>query len=131
MPQIDHRLKSLKPDLAAALAARFNQGRPKGARLVGAPDDAPRGSSLDLQSLDVAFERLGEIAHQVVPVRDLLRGGGALPRAVRIETAAIPADDRDVVLTLEPRGETAGGAVREQIDHAPVFQIHQQRAVAL
>src|SRR3954470_23596283 len=109
MPQIDHRLKSLKPDLAAALAARFNQGRRKGVRLVGAPDDAPLGSSLDLQSLDVALECLGEIAHQVVPVRDLLRRGGALPRAVSIETTAIPTDDLDVLLTVEPRGETAGG----------------------
>ena len=82
-PQLDHRLKLLKPGLAAAPAARFNQGRPKGARLVGAADDAPLGSSLDLQSLDVALERLGEIAHQMVPVRDLQRGWGALPRARR------------------------------------------------
>ena len=77
--QIDHGLKSLTPGLASPLAARFGQGRLKGAWLIGAPGDAPLGSSLNLQSLDVALERLGEIAHQVVPVRDVLRGGGALP----------------------------------------------------
>ena len=121
-PQIDHRLKPLKPGLAAALAARFNQGRPKGARLVGAPDDATLGSSLDLQSLYVALERFGEVAHQVVPVRDLLRGGGALPRAVRIETPAIPTDDLDVALPAQPRGEPASRSVRQQIDHPPLFQ---------
>jgi hypothetical protein len=97
-PQIDHGLKPLKPGLAASLAARFNQSRLKGARLVGAPGNAPLGSSLDLQSLNVALERLGEIAHQVVPVRDLQRGWGALPRAVRIETTAIPTDDLYVAL---------------------------------
>jgi len=66
------------------MAPRFDQGRLKRARLIDAPGDTPSGSSLDLQSLDVALERLGEIAHQVVPVRDLLRGGGPLPRAVRV-----------------------------------------------
>src|SRR5712671_5188490 len=129
--QIDHGLKSPKPGLAASLAARFDQGRLEGARLLGAPGDAPLDSSVDLQSLDVALERLGEIAHQVVPVRDLPRDGGALPRAVGVETTAIPTNDLDVALPAQPRGEPASRSVRQQIDHPPLFQIHQQRAVAL
>ena len=72
--EIEHGLKSLKPGLAASLAARFDQGRLEGARLIGAPGDAPIHASLDLRSLNVALERLGEITHEVVPVRDLLRG---------------------------------------------------------
>ena len=79
--QIDHGLKSLKPGLAASLAAGFDQGRLEGARLIGATGDASLDSSVDLQSLDVALERLGEITHQMVPVRDQQRGGGALPRS--------------------------------------------------
>jgi hypothetical protein len=72
------------------LAARFDQGRRQGTRLIGAPGDAPIDSSLDLLSLDIAVERLGEVTHQMIPVRDLLRGWSALPRSVSVETTADP-----------------------------------------
>jgi hypothetical protein len=98
-PQVDHGLKSIQPGLAASLASRFDQGGPEPGRFVDDRRDTRLGSSLDLQSLEVALEGLGEIAHQVIPVCDLLRGWGALPRAVRIQTTAIPADDLDVGLT--------------------------------
>jgi hypothetical protein len=98
--QVEYGLKALKPGLAASLAARFDQRRLQGPRLIGARGDAPLGSSLNLQALDVALERLGEIGHQMMPIRDLPRGGGTLPRAVGIEPAAIAADDLDVALLL-------------------------------
>jgi len=69
--QLDHGLKSLKPGLAASLAARFDQRRLEGARLLGAPSDAPLDSSVDRQSLDVALERLGEIALPLWLIRAL------------------------------------------------------------
>lgn len=62
---------------------------------------------------------------QMMAVADLLCGGGALSRAVRVEPAAIPTDDLDVVLGAEPRGEAPGGAIRQQIDHPSLLEIHQ------
>jgi hypothetical protein len=98
-PQVDDGLKSIQPSLAASLAARFDQGGPERGPFVENLSDTRLGSSLDLQSLEVALERLGEIAHQVISVRDLLRRWSALSRAVSIQTTAIPADDLDGGLT--------------------------------
>ncbi len=81
------------------------------------------------------IERLPQIPHQMEAVSHLRCLGGALTGAVGEGSATIPADHLDLrclraPMRGQPRGECRRLPVRQQVNHAMLFEIYQQRAVA-
>ncbi len=64
-------------------------------------------------------------------VRDLNGIRGALPRALGVGAAAVAGNDLDAGMLLQPGGQGLSLTVREQVDHAAAFQVHQDRPILL
>ena len=79
--------------------------------------------------LQYPLEHLGEILHEMETVCDLDGLGRALPRTVRVGTAAVAGDARHAGMVLEPGREGGRAAIGEQIDRAAAFQVHEAAAV--
>ena len=76
----------------------------------------------------------GQILNQVKAIGYLLGAGRPTVGSVGIDTITISGDDFYHAMFLQPFLKGSGGAVRQQIDHYPPLQIHQDRpltAVAL
>ena len=77
------------------------------------------------------LESVDQVVYEVEAVGDLDRVGRALPRAVAVRAAAIPADDLHPRVRREPRREGGRLAVGQQVDHAPPLQVDEDGAVPL
>jgi hypothetical protein len=125
-PQLDHSHIPLIPRRAASLSSRFDKCQPLGRGFrVGhclLPQCCPR---VDLHLLDIVFHGHGKIAHQMISIQNLHRRRRTLSTAVGIQCGPISCDDPDFRMTTQPLTETVGGAHREQINDAPLLQIHQ------
>src|SRR5829696_7183479 len=76
-----------------------------------------------------ALGRVAEIPQQVEPIGDLERLGRSLPRAVRIDTTAIPANNLGSSVLPEPGGKCGRGRLREELDRPLLLQVNQDRAI--
>src|ERR1700733_2423730 len=87
MPQLHHGPVLLVSCLAASLPARFDQRRSPGSLCLYIPRQFR--PSLHLQLLDLTLERLGQVAHQLIPIVDLYRPRRAFSPALGIQTTAV------------------------------------------
>jgi hypothetical protein len=55
-----------------------------------------------------ALQGLAQVPHQVEPIDDLDRLGGAVPNPLGIEPTPIPADDLDARVRLQPLRDRVG-----------------------
>jgi hypothetical protein len=78
----------------------------------------------------LGLDRLSQVLQEVEAVSDLLRLWRAFSRTLRIQTAAIAADDFDFGMLAKPLGRSSGRAVRQHIDNLPPLQIHDDGPVS-
>jgi hypothetical protein len=86
---------------------------------------------LHLQLLDLTLDRLGQIAHQVIPIVDLHRRRRAFSPALGIQTTAVPCDHLHSRMQAKPLGKARGGSHRKQVDHSSSLEIHEHGPVPL
>src|SRR5690242_12523529 len=70
-----------------------------------------------------ALGRVAEIPQQVEPIGDLERVGCSLPRAVRIDTTAIPANNLGPWVLPEPGTKCGRGRLREELGRPLMLQV--------
>jgi hypothetical protein len=68
-------------------------------------------------------DSLAQILQEMEAVSDLPRLRRALSGALRIQTAAIAADDFELRMLAKPFGCSGGCAILQHIDNLPPFQI--------
>src|SRR5450755_877575 len=76
-----------------------------------------------LHGLDQTLDQVKAIGH-------LLRSWRPAISSLRIHTIAIPADDLYPRMFFQPFLEGIRGAIRQEISHDPLFQIHQDGSIA-
>jgi hypothetical protein len=74
---------------------------------------------------------LGEVAEKMKTIRHLQCIWGTFPRTFSVSSGAVAADDFNSGMSLEPFLQTLRLSIREKIDRLVVFQVHQDRSVAL
>jgi hypothetical protein len=72
-----------------------------------------------------------EIEDQMKAIGHLGGVRSAPTDGLRIRPVPVWADDLDVGMLVEPRGHAIGRAHRQNVDHAPAFQIHEDGAVVM
>jgi hypothetical protein len=77
------------------------------------------------------LDRLPQVFDQMKPIHDLGGMRGATANAVRIECTAIPTDDRNRWMLGEPLRHRVCRALRQEVQDLVIFQIDQDRAIAL
>jgi hypothetical protein len=115
-PQLHHGQVLLVSRLAASLPARFDQRHSSGSLCLCIPRQFR--PSLHLQLLDLTLDRLGQIAHQVIPIVDLHRRRRAFSPALSIQTTAVTSDHLHSRMQAKPLGKARGRSHRKQIDHS-------------
>jgi len=78
-----------------------------------------------------ALEQRAEIRQQVPAIGHLYRRRCALPRPFGISTATVATDDLHPGMRREPRRQTRGGAVGEQVDRAVGRAIDEERPLGM
>src|ERR1700685_1103995 len=123
-PQLHHGQVLLVSCLAASLPARFDQRRSSASLRHFRP-------SLHLQLLDLALDRLRQIAHQVISIVDLQRRRRAFSPALSIQTTAVLCDHLHSRMQPKQLGTARGRAHGKQIDHSSPLEIHDHGPVPL
>lgn len=75
------------------------------------------------------LQRLGQVLEEMEPIGNLDGIRCARSSCLGIAPTAIPTDDLGMGMMLQPRDESRGLAIREQINHTAALQIHQDGAV--
>src|ERR1700723_910329 len=129
MPQLHHGQVLLVSCLAASLPARFDQRRSSGSLCLHIPRQFRPG--LHLQLLDLTLDRLGQIAHQVIPIVDLHRQRRAFSPALGIQTTAVTSDHFHSRMQAKPLGKAPRRSHGKQIDHSSPLEINEHGPVPL
>ncbi len=79
---------------------------------------------------ELRLNRLAQILHDMKSIGDLPRLRRAFLRALGERTAAIPTDDLDARMPLEPAHSHACVTFREKIEHLPSLQVHDDGSVS-
>jgi hypothetical protein len=77
------------------------------------------------------FKGLYQVLDQMKSIRDLNCLWGAFGGAIRIRQGSVTGDHFHFRMRLQPALERRSFAIRQQIDHTALFQIHQNRPVSL
>src|SRR5882757_3024107 len=88
------------------------------------PQLTPRGTA------QLLLDRLAQVLQQMEAVRDLPGLWRALARAISIETSAVPANDLNLGMSLEPFGSGGRRTIRQHIDHLSTLQVNNDCPVA-
>src|ERR1700689_3119321 len=129
MPQLHHGPVLLVSCLATSLPARFDQCRCSGSLCLYIPRQFR--PSLHLQLLDLTLQRLGQIAHQVIPIVDLHRPRSAFSPALGIQTTAVSCDHFHSRMQAKPLGKAPPRSHGKQINHSSPLEIHEHGPVPL
>jgi hypothetical protein len=76
------------------------------------------------------LQGVAQVLHQVEPIDDLHRVGGAKPNPFGVQSTPIPADDLDAGIRLQPLRNGQGRALGEQIKHLMALEITDDRPKA-
>lgn len=76
-----------------------------------------------------ALDDLAQVEEEMETVDHLLCLRCAVTHAARIVLRAIACHDRDLRLTLQPCRDSCRCPLREQVDRAPTFEVHHDRAI--
>ncbi len=82
-------------------------------------------------AVDDELQRIGEVPEQMPAVRDLHGIRCATTSALGVGPGAITGDHLDAGVVPQPCRERRRLAVRQEVDHAPLLEVDQHRAVAL
>jgi hypothetical protein len=81
--------------------------------------------------LEQAGQCIPEVFEEVPPVCDLNSIWGALPSVFRIAASAIPTNNLNAGMVLQPLGEGLREAIWEEVDHCAAFEIDDDARVGL
>src|SRR6266568_2569884 len=76
------------------------------------------------------FQSFGKIFLQMESIHNLFGLGSACIRRSTKDLATITRDDLDFGVLFEPGGTRLHRALRQQISYAPLFEVHQDGAIA-